>query len=222
MPFTQELCRAGYEQLYMAGMVGRIKCPARCRGSTNETVASTKTNWKIDPSFLNFSIPSSFQQEPHPTKQSTPEQSGSLRLRPSPSHPSGITETTILLQGNTHTSPGGLIYVVAIPVSLRSLLPLLAQPCLDPGANQSPAAHTLAWFRVIPRTRAQSSQRWDFLLLSNFELIFSSVYIELAPGSSYLLILEVILARSLSIAKQQKGSWNQFSKERIHCFLCLG
>ena len=143
MPFTQELCRAGYEQLYMAGMVGRRKCPARCRGSTNETMASTKTNWKIDPSFLNFSIPSPFQQEPHPTKQSTPEQSGSLRLRLSPSHPSGITETSILLQGNTHTSPGGLIYVVATPISLRSLLPLLAQPCLDPGCQlESSSPHS--------------------------------------------------------------------------------
>lgn len=113
------------------------------QGSTNETVVSTKTNWKIDPSFLNFSFPSSFQQEPHPTKRSTPEQLGSLRLRLSPSHPSGTDETSILLQGNTHTSPGGLIYIAAIPVSLQSLLPLLAQPCLDPGCQlQSSSPHS--------------------------------------------------------------------------------
>ena len=39
--------------------------------------------------------------------------------------------------------PGGLIYIVAIPVSLQSLLPLLAQPCLDPGCQlQSSSPHS--------------------------------------------------------------------------------
>lgn len=107
------------------------------QGSANETVASTKTNWKTDPSILNFCFPSFFQQEPHPTQRSTPEQSGSLRLRLSPSHPSGIDETSILLQGNTHTS-----FLSVCGPSFPSW-PSLAW---IQAANYSPAVHTLAWF----------------------------------------------------------------------------